>query len=485
MRRIWGAVLALTVAGSLATGALTHPDEAHAADGIQVPADGMAYFGVALAGQETPSTYVQRTALRPASYGEFAEFPLTSTTKQNLSTAVDAIRAQNGKLFLTLEPHAGLATVTSASAADLATTVAGYNARGVDVFVRFAHEMNGSWYSWSQQPASYIAAFRLVADAVHAAAPQAAMVWAPNYGGGYPYSGGAYTAKAGTADFRALDTNGNGALSMSDDPYSPYYPGDAYVDWVGLTEYHFGHAWPYGENETPEPGKFSQQLQGTYTGNGRYEDQSALPDFYSNFAVAKGKPMVLAETGALYNEAPAQPGTTEYDIKTAWINQVYGSRSEFPQLKLITWFEVRKYESEAAGIVDWRATSNASIAEVLRSRVLTGSYVFSETSTPSPTPTPTPTPAAVPPSAPTSLISSATPNRVVISWKAPASTGGSPVTGYQACRSDSPSSCITVAATTMSATFDQLARKTSYSFTVRALNSAGTGEAAAVTTRTK
>lgn len=483
MRRIWGAVLALAVAGSLATGALTHPDEAHAADGIQVPADGMAYFGVALAGQETPSTYVQRTALRPASYGEFAEFPLTSTTKQNLSTAVDAIRAQNGKLFLTLEPHAGLATVTSASAADLATTVAGYNARGVDVFVRFAHEMNGSWYSWSQQPASYIAAFRLVADAVHAAAPQAAMVWAPNYGGGYPYSGGAYTAKAGTADFRTLDTNGNGALSMSDDPYSPYYPGDAYVDWVGLTEYHFGHAWPYGENETPEPGKFSQQLQGTYTGNGRYEDQSALPDFYSNFAVAKGKPMVLAETGALYNEAPAQPGTTEYDIKTAWINQVYGSRSEFPQLKLITWFEVRKYESEAAGIVDWRATSNASIAEVLRSRVLTGSYVFSETSTPSPTPTPTP--AAVPPSAPTSLVSSATPNRVVISWKAPASTGGSPVTGYQACRSDSPSSCITVAATTMSATFDQLARKTSYSFTVRALNSAGTGEAAAVTTRTK
>ena len=31
---------------------------------------------------------------------------------------------------------------------------------------------------------------------------------------------------------RALDTNGNGRLDNEDDPYSPYYPGDAWVDWV-------------------------------------------------------------------------------------------------------------------------------------------------------------------------------------------------------------------------------------------------------------
>ena len=27
---------------------------------------------------------------------------------------------------------------------------------------------------------------------------------------------------------------------MSDDPYTPFYPGDQWVDWVGLNVYHMG-----------------------------------------------------------------------------------------------------------------------------------------------------------------------------------------------------------------------------------------------------
>jgi len=101
-------------------------------------------------------------------------------------------------------------------------------------YVRFGQEMNGSWYSWGQQPAAYIAAFRTIADTVHHYAPGNAMVWSPNYGGGYPFKAGPYLARKGTADFRALDTNHDGALAMADDMYRPYYPGDRYVDWVGL-----------------------------------------------------------------------------------------------------------------------------------------------------------------------------------------------------------------------------------------------------------
>jgi hypothetical protein len=117
--------------------------------------------------------------------------------------------------------------------------------------VRFAHEMNGSWYAWGQQPAAYVEAYRRVAAAAHAGAPGSPMMWAPNYGGGYPFAGGRFAAVPGTGDARVLDTDGDDA-----------------VDWVGMSLYHWGGAWPWGENEVPEPGKFLAQLTGEYVGLG-------------------------------------------------------------------------------------------------------------------------------------------------------------------------------------------------------------------------
>ena len=36
-----------------------------------------------------------------------------------------------------------------------------------------------------------------MAAAVHAGAPGSAMMWAPNYAGGYPFAGGMYEAEPG------------------------------------------------------------------------------------------------------------------------------------------------------------------------------------------------------------------------------------------------------------------------------------------------
>jgi hypothetical protein len=71
--------------------------------------------------------------------------------------------------------------------------------------VRFGAEMN----IWTNKAdaAEYIAAFRFVADIVHANAPNAAMVWSVNY------------------------------MSHIEAKYEDYYPGDAYVDWVGVSLY--------------------------------------------------------------------------------------------------------------------------------------------------------------------------------------------------------------------------------------------------------
>ena len=98
-----------------------------------------------------------------------------------------------------------------------------------------------------------------------------------------------------------LDTNQDGRLDMADDPYGPYYPGDDAVDWVGMTIYHWGSEYPWGENEIPEADKFIQQLTGNFKGqNG---DDTALPDFYEVFHTTHRKPVAIPETAALYNTA--------------------------------------------------------------------------------------------------------------------------------------------------------------------------------------
>ena len=148
---------------------------------------------------------------------------------------------------------------------ELAHLLDGYNRRGTPVFLRFAHEMNGSWHPWGQQPQAYVSAFRRIADEMHRRAPGTAMMWAPNYGGGYPFAGGSYQARSGTAAARALDTDGDGSVTGADDPYAPYWPGRRYVDWVGMSIYHWGAAYPWGENEVPEPGRFTALLRGPTT----------------------------------------------------------------------------------------------------------------------------------------------------------------------------------------------------------------------------
>jgi hypothetical protein len=241
----------------------------------------------------------------------------------------------------------------------VARKVAALNRRGIPVFLRFAHEMNGSWYAWSRQPVQYISAFRLIAEAVHRRAPYTAMVWAPNYGGGYPFSGGVYEAAADGNNFNKLDTNSDGVLTMDDDPYGPYYPGDDAVDWFGMSIYHWGTKYPWGENELPEPGKFLAQLTGEYVGtNG---DERALPDFHA-MARLHSKPLAITETAAFYS--PTLAGSVEDEIKRLWWQQSLNEAlpSLLPQIRMINWFEWSKYETEVEAIVNWGVSKDAKLA---------------------------------------------------------------------------------------------------------------------------
>ena len=159
------------------------------------------------------------------------------------------------------------------------------------VIVRFAHEMNGSWYAWGQQPEHYKQVFRRVADAVHQIAPGSAMMWAPNYGGGYPFAGRQFAAHQGADDYRVLDTDGDGATTMNDDSYAPYYLGDRYVDWAGISLYHWGNQRPWGNNDITEPHKFIDMLTGNYRGTAA--DDIGVPDFYRVYGVEHRHPVAF------------------------------------------------------------------------------------------------------------------------------------------------------------------------------------------------
>jgi len=85
------------------------------------------------------------------------------------------------------------------------------------IVLRFAQEMNGNWYPWSEQnsgnrPGDYVKAWRHVHDLFAAAgATNVIWLWSPNV-------------------LRGTDNA----------PVARYYPGFDYVDWVGVDAYGFG-----------------------------------------------------------------------------------------------------------------------------------------------------------------------------------------------------------------------------------------------------
>ena len=157
---------------------------------------------------------------------------------------------------------------------------------GVPIFLRFAHEANGDWYPWhpafserygisdTVTPETYIEGYRNFARLVHANAPNVVMVWAPNQGNGpdpLPY-------------------------------YGDVYPGDEYVDWVGLSVYN-GRS--YGNSNNVLDYQFRNAIERGYwqENDDHYDD--TFKNFYWTFSdpdnpYGHHKPMMIAETAAAF-----------------------------------------------------------------------------------------------------------------------------------------------------------------------------------------
>jgi beta-mannanase len=98
-----------------------------------------------------------------------------------------------------------------------------------------AHTLSylGNWFAYGYQPNNFRDTWIRMANITRTKAPKVALVWSPNTSVGYPFGVVPPTAME---DFALLDSNNNGQIDALDDPYTPYWPGDEYVDVS--TSYH-------------------------------------------------------------------------------------------------------------------------------------------------------------------------------------------------------------------------------------------------------
>lgn len=202
---------------------------------------------------------------------------------------------------------------------NFATDLKNWSQNYGDVFlIRFMHEMNITDSPWWQgdtgHPAKFISAFRHVRNrfnSVGATNQYAQFVWSPNY-----------------------KSNPNDAWNS----IPSYYPGDAYVDWIGLSGYNWysntGAPWMTFSDiyDTADP-----NLGGT----------GVLRYLMCHYA----KPIILAEIGSV--EGPGDSQT-----KAAWITDTYEKIQNFPYVKAITWFNDYAYHSTNGA--DLRITAGSS-----------------------------------------------------------------------------------------------------------------------------
>lgn len=325
------------------------------------------YVGAILAeGSDTAAGFNAGTGIRHAAFCDFFAFPGCITPGRNerarLLGFLETCRDNGAMAMVTIEPAGGFTGYSEDNVASLAILLNGVN---IPVFLRWAHEMNGSWYEWGQQPSLYIQSFRNAARIVRKYAGNVAMTWTPNQGWGYPWPGGAHSASAASADFSLLDTNQDGKIDENDDPYSPYYPGDDVVDWVGFSFYHWSNRPERGYNEVPAATKW---LEANGVG-------SPVVNFHAEFAVKRNKPMMIAETSAFFDPTDSRKGGAgELAVKNSWLRQVYATQP-FPKLHAIFWFNIAKFEAETANFVDWRISHDRQIAAEYRSIVDKSFYI--------------------------------------------------------------------------------------------------------------
>jgi Glycosyl hydrolase family 26 len=281
------------------------------------PTDGHKYFGVASPNAPWRSSVLTGIGKKAGVTPDLVEYFVNWTQKYDPDT-VRAAYAQHALPVISWEPWAGSAKGTKQPAYSLGTIVDGKHdayirsfaeavkANRWPVALRLGHEMNGHWYPWAEpngvnKPGQYVAAWKHVVDIFRkVGATNVIWVWSPNI------------------------LRGANPVSLHE-----LYPGDSYVDWIGLSA--------YDVTET----NASQVLDPTL------RDIRGLTK----------RPLLITETGS-------QPGPQ----KAGWTASFFPWLRAHPDVIGFVWFQYTHAQGAGA---DWTFTSSPAAQSAFRKGVKT------------------------------------------------------------------------------------------------------------------
>jgi len=275
----------------------------------------------------------------------------------------------NAAYFLTIYPDEGYEAVTDGDLAALGQQLAEYEANGRTVYLRYAPEMQGIWNAaYGSRPTAFIEEWRRMYTIVKSLAPSTVIVWSPNFSIGYPW-GQSLDMATTPADRALLDTNNDGQLTYQDDAYSPYYPGDEYLDAAGLSIYYKG---PNGQdlNEAQQGGFCEKSFAGIDPWDGR-----RTAEFYQTYCATPNRPCFISEGASAYH-VDIRGGDSHLDLARAWWQDCITNTTFFsthPQIKMVMMYEFEKYETAASNVGqdlrDFRSTNDSQIATAFRADI--------------------------------------------------------------------------------------------------------------------
>jgi Glycosyl hydrolase family 26 len=183
--------------------------------------------------------------------------------------------------------------------------------RGI-VYLRYAHEMNGTWYPWSHEPRMFQLAWRRLVRLVRAAGVHnVRFVWSANPN--------LYEGKHRWLEHLRL-----------------YWPGSRYVDYVGSTMINFG---------------------------GRRRARYTIARFTPRFEILRRefrKPLMLAETN------------TELVGRVDWLRGLRKMLQRMPWIRALVWSQLKsrgQAHMKGSGHLNWSVQTDPSAARILRAIV--------------------------------------------------------------------------------------------------------------------
>lgn len=233
----------------------------------------------------------------------------------------------NRIVHIALEPNNGLDAIKEDEY--LLNFAKGLGETNTKIFIRFASEMNGPWVNYHGNPKKYIEKFRLISSLMKKHAPNVAMVWCP--------------------------------YATPVTPIPSYYPGDAYVDWVGVNIYSV----TYYDQDPKKPASRVHPVQ-------------LLDYVYKRYA--KRKPIMVGEYGATHFSALENKATTDFAKRS--ILAMYESLPRaYPRVKCINYFNANNLELAHRKNNNYAVTQNPEILSLYRNLISQPYFLSSATDT--------------------------------------------------------------------------------------------------------